>query len=603
MKRKPWILALATALVLPLAACAGLGPPGNTAPVAESAGQQTQAPDMASSTWKQHTEPVTLTMTSQITEDSKPPFQPPAWGEDAVSRMVMDLTGVKLDIQQQGFLNPPDIQALAAAGDLTDLVCVRLDKDARFLEDSGLCYDLNELAETYCPDFWDDVDPLQQLNNQAGDGKIYTLRNGYFNNSLYADPRIPIDPPWTLNFNQKQLNGRALPASIEELDALLTDSAPAGGPAPLAMLGPTESPLPSWMGIYRDLYWDQTQRKVCTPLRQEGWLDYLSLLSRWYRNGLVAMPTPEELAQDPLGGAGTWVTETLSGNLSQTLVFTATREYNADGGIYASTVTEDDPWPWTLLADPLTYQGKEQLAIADNQATWAYSSPTTSPDISGSSRLISALFITKTCAQPDRAIYFMQFLKGEEGAKLTHWGVEGEHYTRDENGLIAYTAAYQNEKTDGYDSGVPGHSVVPDNGLQYWTFTGNDEVAGILDASPAAYLTNPTALAMRAQRIEAGLRYKQDLSKNKCPVLQFALPLADSSDDTAYRAAVKAWDDAVYAIVTESQSDEDVAQRWEALQGELANMGLDALEEAMTARFSEALKRYHEAGYFTEIQP
>lgn len=65
---------------------------------------------------------------------------------------------------------------------------------------AGLCYDLNELAETYCPDFWDDVDPLQQLNNQAGDRKIYTLRNGYFNNDFYADPRIPIDPPWDAQF-------------------------------------------------------------------------------------------------------------------------------------------------------------------------------------------------------------------------------------------------------------------------------------------------------------------------------------------------------------------------------------------------------------------
>lgn len=603
MKRKKGILTLAVALVLLLFGCESPPAPGNTSPAAERTGLPTQAPDMAAPTWKQHTEPVTLTMTSQITEDSNPPFHPPAWGEDAVSRAMMDLTGVKLDIRQQGFLNPPDIQVLASAGDLTDLVCVRLDKDARFLEDSGLCCDLNELAETYCPDFWDDVDPLQQLNNQAGDGKIYTLRNGYYNDDFYADPRIPIDPPWTLNFNNTLLDGRPLPTSIEELGALLTDFASADGPAPLAMLGPTESPLPSWMGIYRDLYWDQTQRKVCTPLRQEGWLDYLSMLSRWYRNGLVAMPTPEEVALDPLGDAATWVNETLSGNLAQTLVFTATSGYNADGGIYASTVTDAEPWPWTLLVDPLTYQGKEQLAMADNQASWAYHSPTTSPSISGSDRLASALFITKTCTQPDRAIYFMQFLKGDEGAQLTHWGVEGEHYTQDEDGLITYAASYQNEKTDAYDSGVPGHTILPDTGLQYWTFSGNDQAAGILDASPAAYLTNPTALAMRAQRIEAGLRYKQDLWQNKCPVLQFALPLAGSSDDTAYQAAVKAWDDAVYVIVTESQSDEEVAQRWESLQRELTNMGLDTLEEAMTVRFSEALKRYHDAGYFTEIQP
>ena len=48
----------------------------------------------------------------------------------------------------------------------------------------------------------------------------------------------------------------------------------------------------------------------------------------------------------------------------------------------------------------------------------------------------------------------MQFLKGDEGAQLTHWGVEGEHYTRDKDGLITYAASYQNEKTDAYDSGV-----------------------------------------------------------------------------------------------------------------------------------------------------
>ena len=31
--------------------------------------------------------------------------------------------------------------------------------------------------------------------------------------------------------------------------------------------------------------------------------------------------------------------------------------------------------------------------------------------------------------------------------------------------------------------------------------------------------------------------------------------------------------------------------------------GLDAMESAMTARFADALERYHAAGYFTDIQP
>ena len=32
-------------------------------------------------------------------------------------------------------------------------------------------------------------------------------------------------------------------------------------------------------------------------------------------------------------------------------------------------------------------------------------------------------------------------------------------------------------------------------------------------------------------------------------------------------------------------------------------MGLDAMEDNMTVRFVDALKRYQAAGYFTDIQP
>lgn len=108
---------------------------------------------------------------------------------------MMDLTGVKLDIRQQGFLNPPDIQVLASAGDLTDLVCVRLDKDARFLEDSGLCYDLNELAETYCPDFWDDVDPCSSSTTRPAIGKSIPCATAILTTTSTQTPVFPLIRP------------------------------------------------------------------------------------------------------------------------------------------------------------------------------------------------------------------------------------------------------------------------------------------------------------------------------------------------------------------------------------------------------------------------
>ena len=47
----------------------------------------------------------------------------------------------------------------------------------------------------------------------------------------------------------------------------------------------------------------------------------------------------------------------------------------------------------------------------------------------------------------------------------------------------------------------------------------------------------------------------------------------------------------------------DVESRWADMMEQLNVMGLDELEEEMTLRFADELKRYHDAGYFTDIQP
>lgn len=55
--------------------------------------------------------------------------------------------------------------------------------------------------------------------------------------------------------------------------------------------------------------------------------------------------------------------------------------------------------------------------------------------------------------------------------------------------------------------------------------------------------------------------------------------------------------------IVRSPSSQEVSSRWEAMLEQLSSMGIDAIEQGMTVRFTEALARYHEAGYFTEIQP
>ena len=57
------------------------------------------------------------------------------------------------------------------------------------------------------------------------------------------------------------------------------------------------------------------------------------------------------------------------------------------------------------------------------------------------------------------------------------------------------------------------------------------------------------------------------------------------------------------ALVVESRDEGEVEAGWRALQQQLARLGLPAVEQGMTARLADALPRYHEAGYYQEIQP
>ncbi len=583
-------LGLTGILALSLAAC---HPRQSSLPAA-------QAPDMVAPTWKSHTDPVTLTMTSQITGNGDPDHAP-VWGEDEISRLIMDLTGVKLDIRYQG-VEQVDIPAQIAAGEITDLLCVSDAEDAKLLEDDGICYPLDELAAQYCPDFWDDFDSLQQLNNQAEDGHVYTLRSGYFSDAFYADPRIPLLPPWTLNFNKTLLDGRPLPTSIEELEALLVESK--HQTPPMAMADVILNPLPQWMGIGCGLSWDPEARRVRTPFTDPGWLAYIQLMNRWYREGLLAIPDAEDKEYKEIINLYGFQSSWFNAELPHTLVLAATHRINRAGSLYQSTVTEDDPWPWIMLADPLTYQGENQMVAWDHQASWVYGNHLLlSPSGHGIDDK-NALFIGRCCQQPDRAILFMQFLKSQEGARLTHWGIEGQHYTLDEEGLPVYQAPYQNNHhvLDELDSDSR-NTMLQQSHVQYWDFMANDTVYGLLAGSPIGYQTNPTLLAIRKQRIEAGKVYKEYAAKDKCPVFQFALPEAGSDESSAYRAILDTWQAGVHSLILSSSDGDAAAEGWQSLQHELSNMGLDALETAMTERFAEALKRYHAAGYYTEIQP
>ncbi len=63
----------------------------------------------------------------------------------------------------------------------------------------------------------------------------------------------------------------------------------------------------------------------------------------------------------------------------------------------------------------------------------------------------------------------------------------------------------------------------------------------------------------------------------------------------------EAWHRAVREMV-EAPSEEALLLRWDRLMDELRTQGIEELEAQMTERFLEALPRYQQAGYRTDLQ-
>ena len=409
------------------------------------------------------------------------------------------------------------------------MVCLENETEFNRLENGEICYGLDELANTYCPDFWNDVDPLERLNNTASDGHIYTLRGGYNNAAVYEDEKIPISPPWTMNIRTdflEKLNS-PMPTSVEELETLLYTAKASGFTMPYRMRGAAETPLASWMGVKRDLSWDAEAKKVRTPLRDEAWLPYLKMMAKWYRDGVLILPEQEDLLQKDLTRNSGGLEETAS----IAFVSAIPRQFAYYGStylgdLYSQHIGDKDivSFPFALWMEPLTYHGRVQLQAADQAiANWD-----NTPGKGWRHR--GSTFISRGCSNPERAILFLQFLKSDEGAKIAVWGVPGEQYTLDENDMPLSKEGYQASKRESGDWGISNYPFL--YGINYWNFVDNSWVSGTLEGAPVAYVTNKTILTLRQMQIQAGIHYKKYLAKNKNPVFSFAWPKAGTPDDT-----------------------------------------------------------------------
>ena len=210
----------------------------------------------------------------------------------------------------------------------------------------------------------------------------------------------------------------------------------------------------------------------------------------------------------------------------------------------------------------LNYKGEDKRVTYDNGIGWA------------------SCFISKNCDNPERAIKIMEFFKSPQGDALTQWGIEGVHYTRDEEGHVINTQYY-------YDKSAEDPSSL---GIGPWYLQGSGLGEGTKYASMMSQ-TNATEQQLAWSKTQYDLLTYLKSTYKSVPYWYFARVSSDTDEYTIQTKLNTYWKNTTTSIIMAESADAASALYDEMMQY-MHDNGLDQLEAAMTANYQEHLPLY-----------
>lgn len=321
---------------------------------------------------------------------------------------VKKATGVDLDVTIA--TDSSQLGVMIASEELPDLVFT--DANLNELSNSGVCYSLDELKETTGVDFSNSENYEERTKiakSLATDGQAYTLLNNY--NTQQDWEKLKIGAPGQASiFYRKDLldeAGISVPANLDEFyDCLgkVKDQYPEMTPFGLGGYWKLQS-LSNWYGVSSEQY-DEGTGAFQYESTTDSYKDFLAYCNKLYRAGYI---TAEDYANE----------NEADGHQ---------KAYN-DGCVF---------YAWFLSGSNLT---QLQTNATKDTAEWSILAPLGEAPI-GSSRGWAGAFISKNCSDPKAAAAIVSYLNTVEGSRMAMWGVEGEDYTLDEDGVPQFSDNY-----------------------------------------------------------------------------------------------------------------------------------------------------------------
>ena len=445
-----------------------------------------------------------------------------------VAEKITEKTGVKLNVTVA--TDDKQLPLMIASGDLPDLVFTYANIDR--LSDSKLSYPWNELIEQYTPDF--KIDKTRIAIHTMDDGNFYTVRNAFATQEEMAQNKYSVGSECNpvIAVREDILKELGNPA-IDSLDDFVK------------VLGMVKEKYPDMVPLIMDKEWIEQyflqqmgvealldgwyerDGKVDYAIRQPEMVEFFKFMNSLYRNGYI---------------------------LAENFAHTNDQiddQYATSGKAFAHShtvsVADADNIKIKNAGDSFTFK---MLPSALSERT-----------VSVSSGLgFAGTFITKKNKDPEASIKFLQYLASDEGKKLTMFGVEGEHWTWNEEG-------YPDLKYDSSDA-----DFINSNGIKWWYLYNDGVTEGMLAYVPGAQKTQALMerKAFTVYKPELGLIQTQPDSEEKT--------LKTKIDEMVKNEKVK-----IYL----AKSEEEAVANYESMVKNAEKIGLQRLVDWANATYQK----------------
>lgn len=378
-------------------------------------------------------EPITLTVYGARDQNQAD------WDEVFVLNKYEEMTGIHMDYQEvpeDGF--EENKQLLFASNELPDVflrAALNNNQISMYGVSSGQLMPLDDLIEEYAPNISALFEENPQLRQSclASDGHIYALPRIDLAMSGVIDFKQWINKVWLDNL------GLEVPTTLEEFKEVLIafrDQDPNGnGEADEIPLGIREpSSIYQLGGSFglsyqmRDTYDLDEDGKIHNWLCDDKFKDYLMWMNELYEEKL--------LWQDYYKNDRPSWRSNLAGEKF--------------GAMYM-------PYSDVFLNCEKDYIGYEPLIGPTGEKYW-------SDGMTGAQTGCFAL--SSTCSNPEAAIRWVDYFFGEEGSEFFAFGIEGETYYIDEEGIPRYVDEILNAE-EGFMTAQGKINLVPGNGFPY----------------------------------------------------------------------------------------------------------------------------------------